>query len=410
MNISNSKTPKGTIDLYDYDLLKLNYYSNYLKNLFVQNNGIQLETPVFEVRENLLGKYGEEAETKLVYNLEENGSEQAEKYTLRYDLTVPKVRFVVGSGIKKARIYSIGKVYRRDNPALGRFREFYQADFDIFGENSDSMINEVLIFKMVRDFMNFASKSNYQILINDTANLESILLTNLSIDKSKFKSICSTIDKLDKTPFDDLIKEFEQKGLGLEQISKLKEMINSTQPINLESTSRINKILNLCEELGFGDKVRFCASLARGLDYYNGIIFEVKLLEQDFSSSVISGGRYDGMVSNTISSIGISFGLSRLMTLLDYKPEDFESKYFITNLDPMDLETKFKWIRIIEDKLKVNLIFSPEESNRKLVKVINDCISDKIRYLIILASRELEEGKIIIKDLKNKTQEFIELK
>lgn len=111
MNIVYIKPPKGTIDSYSSNYNKLTHYKSQLENLFIKYGGIGLETPVFELRDNLMGKYGVEAETKLVFNIEDGGTQEAEKYTLRYDLTIPKIRFILSKGIMKERIYSIGKVF-----------------------------------------------------------------------------------------------------------------------------------------------------------------------------------------------------------------------------------------------------------------------------------------------------------
>ena len=148
------KTPIGTMDLYDASYDEIQKIIKYLETLFVNYGGKGLETPMFEIRENLLSKYGEEAENLLIFNLSDTGSDTQEKYTLRYDLTIPKIRHIISNNIIKERIYSIGKVFRRDNPSLGRYREFYQADFDIIGESNESMINEYLMFKMIKQFMN----------------------------------------------------------------------------------------------------------------------------------------------------------------------------------------------------------------------------------------------------------------
>ena len=150
--ITNKKTPIGTFDI-EGDIYELyEEYISYFKDLFKKYGGRGLETPVFEIRENLLNKYGDEAEKLLIFNLQDHGGDAQEKYTLRYDLTIPKIRYIISNKIKKDRIYSIDKVYRRDNPSSGRFREFYQVDFDIVGESNETMINEYLLFKILKYF------------------------------------------------------------------------------------------------------------------------------------------------------------------------------------------------------------------------------------------------------------------
>ena len=314
MNITNIKTPKGTIDLYSEEYNKMEYYKSKLENIFKQYGGVGLETPVFEQRENLLGKYGDEAETKLVFNIENSGTDEAEKYTLRYDLTIPKVRFIKSKSIDKARIYSIGKVYRRDNPSLGRYREFYQADFDIIGENSCSLINEVILLKLASEFLESENIGSYKILINSTTNLFYMLEKITGTTNFNFKSICSSIDKLDKVSFDNIVEELNQKGLNDSQIELLKIELEKSEPSNPDTIEQITKLKLFASKYGFDSKIQFTPYMARGLDYYNGMIWEIVL--DNFKSTIISGGRYDGLIENT-SLVGISFGLSRMFGLLN---------------------------------------------------------------------------------------------
>ena len=167
------KTAKGTKDLTGEEFYRVKFLIDIAEELFIANGGLPLDTPIFERTDVLLGKYGEEAETKLIYKLADQGGEDL---SLRYDLTIPFVRYIKEHGIKKMRRYSIGKVYRRNqpNPRQGRLREFYQADFDIVGGKQDDMLTEATLLNIVARFM---SKLNlkYKILINDVRNLQTIL-------------------------------------------------------------------------------------------------------------------------------------------------------------------------------------------------------------------------------------------
>jgi histidyl-tRNA synthetase len=408
--ITNTKPPKGTLDLYSDDYVKINYYKSQLEKMFIQEGGIGLETPVFELRENLMGKYGEEAESKLVFNLEDNGSEESEKYTLRYDLTIPKMRFVQSKSIDKARIYSIGKVFRRDNPSVGRFREFYQADFDIVGEDSTSLINELILLKLADKFIRINNLGNYKILINDTANLKYLLVNKLQINPNQFKSICSTIDKLDKYSFEEIIEELKTKGLGLEQIELLKDELSKPNPTNPLTETLINKLIQMSIPYGFDKSIRFTPHMARGLDYYNGIIFEIVL--DNFKSTIISGGRYDGLIGDSVSLIGISFGLSRMIGLLDklITQSLWKPIYMITTIsNSIGLETKLEIASKLEKKINQSICLNADTKEKKLVKTITYCIQNYIKYLFVIAPDELAQNKIILKDLENSTQELIDL-
>lgn len=397
----NKKTPKGTIDLFDTSFDQISFYKNTAEKLFKSYGGVGLETPLFEIRENLLGKYGDEAESKLVFNLEDCKTEKGEKYTLRYDLTVPKMRFIKSKNILSKRIYSIGKVYRRDNPSIGRYREFYQADFDIVGESSDSLVNEFILLKMATEFIQeVSSNSNFTILINDTNYLNYLLVDMIGIDPSSFKSICSSIDKLDKCTYDEIIPELMAKGFTDEQVKKLDEVLRSNEPLLPETAEKIRTIIDSANVFGFGNNIVFSPSLARGLDYYNGIIYEIKI--NDNSSTVISGGRYD---DSKTTFIGISFGLTRMADLLSYKndKEEWKEMYYLTALDEISFLTKLEWIKKCEYAFGQKMMINSEKADKKLVKTINYCITNRIRYIVILGS-EIKEGKLILKDLKENIQ------
>ena len=410
----NGKTPKGTIDLYGENFSIFSQYKNSLEKLFIEYGGNGLDTPVFEIRENLIGA-GDECCNKLIYNLEDDGSKMSEQYSLRYDLTVPKSRFIRSNNIKKDKIYSIGKVYRRDNPSKGRYREFYQADFDIVDvdqgsvEEGEDIMNEFMLLKMASEFLSEKGVTDYTILINDTKYPYYLLIDVLNIKPESFKSVCSTIDKLDKTDFKSLREEFGQKGLTDKQMDEFEQLLISDVSLSDEMDRKIKLFIDYadCIQSPFGDKIKFCPYLARGLDYYNGLIFEIKLNTGN-ASTIISGGRYDGFVPGR-RMVGISFGITRMMDLIEQKKEESEWKdiYYLTSLDDVDMKTKLSILSVCEKifSKKINTSFSV----KKLVKTINYCISNKIRYLIILSENEIKMGYIILKDLKLNTQVNVSL-
>lgn len=404
--ITNRKTPTGTYDIFSdlYDISK--EYISYLEELFKQYGGKGLETPVFEIRDNLLNKYGEEAESLLIYNLQDTGGDDQEKYTLRYDLTIPKIRYILSNRIQKDRIYSIGKVYRRDTPSNGRSREFYQADFDIIGESNETMINEYLLFKMVKDFMKKICM-DYTIYINFTYNLYFILCNQLQIKEKDFKKICSVIDKLDKCKFEEIIDELKNKGLVQDQIDRLKDFLQETQPIEKKSIELNNKLLELLKDDILLKKIKYTSTLARGLDYYNGIIYEIKL--NDNNLSIISGGRYDELIQNK-TLIGISFGLSRILNIIKPKVRnEWKNIYYLTSMKNINLQDKIKIWNLLENKFEQKIIISDESKDKILKKVITYCVTNYIKYLYIIGEDELKQNKVILKDLEKNIQEIIDL-
>jgi histidyl-tRNA synthetase len=257
------KTAKGTKDLTGEEFYRVKFLIDVAEELFIGNGGLPLDTPIFERTDVLLGKYGEEAETKLIYKLADQGGEDL---SLRYDLTIPFVRYIKEHGIKKMRRCSIGKVYRRDqpNPRQGRLREFYQADFDIVGCKQDDMLTEATLLNIVARFM---SKLNlkYKILINDVRNLQTILENKLRI--TNWRRITPIIDKLDKQSFETLIPEFLEVDPTI-NLDELKLALNDPNPCNSDTASDFTKLKAAANIFGFSDFLIFTNTLARGLDYY----------------------------------------------------------------------------------------------------------------------------------------------
>jgi histidyl-tRNA synthetase len=312
---SEYKIPKGCVDYLNKDYDNINKLKNILEELFKNNGGIPLETPVFEYKSVLKG------DQKLVFNLEET---DGEPLTLRYDNTMPFVRFIKENGIEKIRRYTIGKVYRRDNPQLskGRLREFYQADFDILGESSYSMLAELTLLNMIDEFLSKINERDYIIYLNDTRNLKYILCDILKLNEDYFKKVCIIVDKIEFNDQSVFSQSFEEQRLELlkffseKDLEILKDLIRRDTPLETNVKNNYDKLMKYINILGFADKIRFTNCLARGLDYYNGFIFEVKIA--NISNTVIAGGRYDNLVENS-SLIGVSFGLSRLYELLKSK-------------------------------------------------------------------------------------------
>lgn len=398
------KSPKGTIDYYGDLGDKLNVTLDIIKNIFIKNGGEFLETPVFERKDVIMGKYGEEAESKLIYDIKENGGEDL---VLRYDQTIPFIRFLIENKISKIKRYSIGKVYRRDNPNIskGRFREFYQADFDIVGEDSTNMVSEFVIFNMINEILTNSGITNFKILVNNTNNLKSILIEKLNITENNFKNICSTIDKLDKVKFKDISNELKLKGLNDEQIENLENILNENKIHNATFSEELNKILELADIFNFKDRIEYDIKLARGLDYYNGIIFEVKI--DNFESSVIAGGRYDN-INNNNTFIGFSVGVTRILNLVKINQVEWKDEYYLTTIGDVSEKDKFKTIKWCKDNLtKNNILNFSYDKDKKLNKIITDQVKEFKRYIIIVGEMEIKENKIILKDLKNSTQEII---
>lgn len=379
----NLKTPKGTKDWAGPDALLRDRIFTTITNVFKRHGGTALDTPVFELREILAGKYGEDS--KLIYDLQDQGGEIC---SLRYDLTVPFARWLaMNPDVRNIKRYHIAKVYRRDQPAMtkGRMREFYQCDFDIAGANLDPMVPDAEILRIVTEvFDDLGWKGKYTIKINHRKILDGVFEV-CGVPTKQIRAISSAVDKLDKLPWADVRKEMvDEKGLDPAVADKIetyvvrkggRDLLDSlTKDETLVANESAKKgleemglLLDYLKAFNVLDKVSFDMSLARGLDYYTGVIYEVvtegsapatassapeaqKLqqsakkgkskvdADEDRSNdpsigvgSVAAGGRYDelvGMFSNKaqIPCVGISFGVDRIFSITKARMEREKSE------------------------------------------------------------------------------------
>lgn len=333
------KHPKGTQDYYGKTCkIRYNIMHN-VRLLFELFGSQELDTPVFELSETLNGKYGEEG-TKLIYNLKDQGGELL---SLKYDLTVPMCRYISQNKLARFVRHQFQKVYRRDNPrmTLGRYREFYQCDLDIAG-NYFPMIADAEIFSalgLVLKSLQLLSSFSVTIKVNHRKILDGIFLL-CGVEQSSFRMVSSAIDKLDKIPWGSVRKELvEEKqipervadeigrwtqlsGVGVEFLKSLLKIGN----VNDEIKIAVNDLL-LLEDYLKDDPIypfiKYDLSLARGLDYYTGVIFEAVISDAHGVGSVAAGGRFDHLVEYISNDkfrtpcVGMSLGLERIVSLVN---------------------------------------------------------------------------------------------
>ncbi|GAO15392.1 hypothetical protein UVI_02010550 [Ustilaginoidea virens] len=348
------KTPKGTRDWVGDDLLLRESIFKTIADVFQRHGGTPLDTPVFELTEILAGKYGEDA-PRLVYDLRDQGGELC---SLRFDLTVPFARWLAANAhVTHVKRYQIAKVYRRDQPAIarGRLREFHQCDFDIAGAH-DPMVPDAEILCVVVEVFE-ALGLGVTVKINHRRILDGLFAV-AGVPADKIRSISSAVDKLDKMPWGDVKTEMLDKGLSdqvadrvgeyvqrsggvLEMLDVLKasETLAANEDVRA-GIADVGLLASYLEAFGIGDAVSFDCSLARGLDYYSGLIFEAVMQapkepesgDRNQSSqvgSIAAGGRYDDLVGmygkRPIPCVGISFGVDRIFTILK-PPADKDAK------------------------------------------------------------------------------------
>lgn len=329
------KLAKGTRDYGASQMSVREWVFDVIKGVFKRHRAGGLDTPVMELRETLIGKYGEEGD-KLIYDLADQGGEQL---SLRYDLTVPLARYVAMNRISALKRYHIAKVYRRDQPqmARGRYREFYQCDFDVIGRGAD-MVQEAEILKIVSEALTelgipFVIKFSHRKLLD-------LLLQKAGLPAHKFKTVCSSIDKLDKEPWDAVKNEIILKGVSPEVTDNIGRLVQlsgesrtvigilretlAESPEGLALLNSLEQLATFSELLEYAHVLEFDVSLARGLDYYTGLVYEAVLTDKTYGvGSVAGGGRYDELIMRLNSSkvatpaVGVSLGVERIFTIVE---------------------------------------------------------------------------------------------
>lgn len=375
---------RGTVDYVDNNYFKLERIIEIIKKNSRTLNLIEMDTPILEYTNTLLNKYGEEAEDKLIFKC------KIEKISLRYDLTVPLKRYIEKSNILNLRRLQIGKVFRLDNPEInnGRFREFYQADIDIIGDYNE-IETEQSLFWLINKVLGELNIKDYNIKYNYRENLYKIFNLIGINDNIKIKSLALSIDKLDKISYEELKSELRIKELNEEQIDKLEKLLDE------------NYLDEKFKKLNY-DNCVFDTKLARGLDYYNGIIFEV-IKNNSNIKTIIAGGRYDNFIKNR-KGIGLSFGISRILMLMDDVNKNDEKIYLISNnLD--------KILPILNELRNLKYIVELGNINGKVIKGITKALKNNFTWIIIYGENDdkFKLKKIIDNNFEEKILSNIEL-
>lgn len=437
---------RGTRDFGPKDMAKRNYVFDIIKKHFVEFGFQAIETPSIENLSTLTGKYGEEGD-QLLFKILNSGDYlkdiSSEDLTagsrktlaklsekgLRYDLTVPFARFVSMNRNELAfpfRRYQIQPVWRADRPQKGRYREFYQCDADIIG--SDSLVNEAELIALFQSvFSSLSLKAN--LLINSRKVLMG-MVDSLGL-QNQFVDFAVALDKLDKVGWDAVINELTEKGFSSQQCVAIKSMV-SFQGTNQEKIAylstyfkdsvvgqqgleEINSVLNLSETNGFSnDNLIFDITLARGLSYYTGLIYEGKAKDVAFGS-IVGGGRYDDLTSSfglpNMSGVGISFGIERIldvMETLDLFPtlNASASQILFTYFSVEGQKQAFTYCNILR-KEGIKAEVYPDVT--KIKKSFEFADKKEIPFVAVLGDDELLNNQISLKDMKNGDQQLISI-
>ncbi|MBQ7824547.1 MAG: histidine--tRNA ligase [Bacteroidaceae bacterium] len=438
--------PKGTRDFSPVEMAKRNYIFNTIRDVFHLFGFQQIETPALENLSTLMGKYGEEGD-KLLFKILNSGdffsdvtdAELSTRNTnklasklcekgLRYDLTVPFARFVVMHRNEinfPFKRYQIQPVWRADRPQKGRYREFYQCDADVVG--SDSLLNEVeLIFMTDEVFRRFGIRTC--IKINNRKILSGI--AEIIGEPDKIVDITVAIDKLDKIGLEKVNDELREKGISEYAIGLLQpiillqgtnreklqtlETVLAQSEIGQKGIEELKYILEKVENTNLNSEFEIDLTLARGLNYYTGAIFEVKALDVQIGS-ITGGGRYDNLTGvfgmPGVSGVGISYGADRIFDVLnqlDLYPKDSlqTTQIMFVNFGKADEEYCIKCISQLR-KEGIRTEIYPEAA--KMKKQMGYADTKQIPYVALVGENEIQAEKITVKNMSNGEQSMLSL-
>ena len=434
---ANVQIPKGTRDFTSKIMFRRNYIFNKVKSCFERYGYAPIETPAMENIETLTGKYGDEGD-RLIFkvlnsgdflsksNIDENttskslSKEIADK-ALRYDLTVPFARYVALNRNELSfpfKRYQMQNVWRADRPQKGRFREFYQCDADVIG--SKSLLNEIELIQLCDDIFSELNVPNINILINNRKILSAMI--DLMSASEIFNEFVIVLDKIDKIGVDNVKSELIKIGVSDKKIGVLDTFLNSNNvnelsnilkdsSIGMEGVSEMNYIFDKIEKLNLKNStLKFDVSLARGLNYYTGSIFEVKSNDVEIGS-IAGGGRYDDLTSifglDNVSGVGISFGIDRIFLVMDELnlfPEDIDisSRVLFVNFGEVESEFCLSLVKKLRDN-NINSELYP--SAEKIKKQMNYANNKGVQYVVMVGEDEMKSGKLSIKNMQTGDQE-----
>ncbi len=399
------RTLKGFRDFLPGEARKRQYVQNILKGVFESFGFEPLETPTLEYEDILSGKYGEEGD-RLMYKFEDQGGR---KVALRYDQTVPLARVAAQYTQlpKPFKRYQIQNVFRAENTQKGRFREFLQCDIDTVG-TTDPLSDAEILAVVAKSFQKLGFK-NFKILINDR-NIFSDLTREDVVRPDDVLAIIRSVDKLKKIGQEAVLKEIENLGYPKADAIFILESIEK-KPM----TQTLEKILEYLDKLGVPENlVEFSPTLARGLDYYTGLILEVECPDYP-AGSLGGGGRYDNLLGifgkGDLPAVGFAFGFDRIieaMEALNLFPEDLPTTKALVTIFSPDLVDQSLEVssRLRSNNISVEIYL---DTQAKLEKQLKYADQNGIPYAVIIGPEEAKSNQVVLKDLRNRTQEILSL-
>lgn len=435
--------PKGTRDFLPFEVAKRNYIYDTIKSAYQKFGFVPIETPSFELSTTLLGKYGEEGD-RLIFRILNSGEKVkkvdlkaleednlarfanslAEK-ALRYDLTVPFARFVVQHQNELSfpfKRYQIQPVWRADRPQHGRYQEFYQCDADVVG--SDSLIYEVDFVLLFDEVLTNLGLPDFTIKLNNRKILSGI--AEVCDEAENIITITVAIDKLDKVGQDGVVKELEEKGIKASAIEKIKPLFEvqgsiserltmmkdylKNSSIGLEGIEELEFVIEQVNALGLKHaELEFDVTLARGLNYYTGAIFEVKANGVKMGS-ICGGGRYDDLTGlfgmKDMPGVGISFGADRIydvMNELNLFPSELTQGIDVLFVNFGEKE-QIACMRFAHQLRNAGISCDIYPKSAKLQKQMKYANDNNVRFVALIGERELENNILCMKDMQSGKQ------
>lgn len=436
--------PKGTRDFSPVEMAKRNYIFDTIREVFYLYGFQQIETPSMENLSTLMGKYGEEGD-KLLFKIQNSGdyfsgltdeellsrnaARLASKFCekgLRYDLTVPFARYVVMHRDEITfpfKRFQIQPVWRADRPQKGRYREFYQCDADVVGSNS--LLNEVELVQMIDTVFN-----RFGIRVSIKVNNRKILtgIAEIIGEADKIVDITVAIDKLDKIGLDNVNAELASKGISEEAIAKLQPIIQlkgtnaeklatlkqvlAGSETGLKGVEESEFILHAVEGLHVKSEVELDLTLARGLNYYTGAIFEVKALDVQIGS-ISGGGRYDNLTGvfgmDGMSGVGISFGADRIydvLNQLDLYPKEAVNGTQLLFVNFGEAEAAYV-LPVLMQAREAGIRAEIYPDSAKMKKQMGYANSKNIPFVALVGETEMNEGKVTLKNMTTGVQTLV---
>lgn len=436
--------PKGTRDFGPVEMAKRNYIFDTIKEVYALYGFQQIETPAMETLQTLMGKYGEEGD-KLLFKILNSGdymnkvsdedlhslnslklaAKLCEK-GLRYDLTVPFARYVVQHREELQlpfKRYQIQPVWRADRPQKGRYREFYQCDADVVG--SDSLLNEVELMQIVDTvFTKFGVR--VCIKINNRKILTGI--AEVIGEAEKIVDITVAIDKLDKIGLEKVNEELRNDGISEEAIEKLQPIISLSgsneeklevisqvlvgSETGLKGVEETRFILDTLKTVGLNNEIELDLTLARGLNYYTGAIFEVKALDTPMGS-ITGGGRYDNLTGifglPGLSGVGISFGADRIydvLNALDLYPKEAVNSTQVLFINFGETETAY-CLPIVGKLRQAGIRSEIFPDKAKMKKQMSYANAKSIPFVVLAGENEMAAGKVTLKNMESGEQTLV---